>query len=35
MDLKALDVSYNSIETLLSLVTISIFNFNRHCSHPN
>jgi hypothetical protein len=29
MDLKAMNVSYNSIEIFFSLVSISIFNFNR------
>ena len=35
MDLKALDVCYNSIELFLSLVSIFNFNFNRQYSSPN
>ena len=35
MDLEAMNVSYNSIEIFLSLVSIFIFNFNRQYSSPN
>ena len=35
MDLKGMDVCYNSIEIFLSLVSIFNFNFNRQYSSPN